>query len=74
MNKSEFTDKVVIITGASSGIGKACALEFAEKRAKIVLAARNENELLKVKNSIINMGGEASFKKTDVRKIDDCKQ
>lgn len=73
MNKSEFTDKVVIITGASSGIGKACALEFAEKRAKIVLAARNENELLKVKNSIINMGGEASFKKTDVRKIDDCK-
>lgn len=73
MNKSEFTDKVVIITGASSGIGKACALEFAGQGAKIVLAARNENDLLKVKNSIINMGGEASFMKTDVRKIDDCK-
>ena len=73
MNKSEFTDKVVIITGASSGIGKACALEFADKGAKVVLAARNENELLKVKNSIIKMGGEASFKKTDIRRIDDCK-
>jgi NADP-dependent 3-hydroxy acid dehydrogenase YdfG len=73
MIKSEFTDKVVIITGASSGIGKACALEFAGQGAKIVLAARNENDLLKVKNSIINMGEEASFIKTDVRKIDDCK-
>lgn len=73
MNKPEFADKVVIITGASSGIGKACALEFAGKGAKVVLAARNEDELLKVKHSIINLGGEASFKKTDVRNINDCK-
>jgi NADP-dependent 3-hydroxy acid dehydrogenase YdfG len=73
MNKPEFADKVVIITGASSGIGKACAFEFAANGSKVVLAARNEDELLKVKNSIINLGGEASFKKTDVRSIDDCK-
>jgi len=73
MNKPEFADKVVIITGASSGIGKACAFEFAANGSKVVLAARNEGELLKVKNSIINLGGEASFKKTDVRSIDDCK-
>lgn len=73
MNKLEFADKVVIVTGASSGIGKACALEFAGRGAKVVLAARNGDELLKIQNSIINKGGEASFKKTDVRNIDDCK-
>ena len=73
MNKPESSDKVVIITGASSGIGKACAFEFAANGSKVVLAARNEDELLKVKNSIINLGGEASFKKTDVRSMDDCK-
>jgi NADP-dependent 3-hydroxy acid dehydrogenase YdfG len=73
MNQPEFADKVVLITGASSGIGKACAFEFAANGSKVVLAARNEDELLKVKNSIINLGGEASIKKTDVRSIEDCK-
>lgn len=38
-------DKVVIITGASSGIGKACALAFAAEGAKLVIAARNPEQL-----------------------------
>jgi short-subunit dehydrogenase len=73
MNKAEFRNKVVIITGASSGIGKACAFEFAGKGAKVVLAARNENEILKIEHAIINIGGEALSVKTDVRCIEDCK-
>jgi short-subunit dehydrogenase len=72
-SKVEFNGKVIIITGASSGIGKACAFEFANKGAKVVLAARNENEILKVENSIIKLGGEASSEKTDVRSIEGCK-
>ena len=47
-----FTDKVLLITGASSGIGKACAFKFAEMGAKVVLAARRENELKNIENEI----------------------
>ena len=45
-------NKVVIITGASSGIGKATALLLAESGAKVVLAARNQEKLEKAVNEI----------------------
>lgn len=70
--KNKFKDKVVIITGASSGIGKASALEFAENGAKVILAARREKELNKVKTIIEENEGEALVVKTDVREIEDC--
>ena len=40
MNRSFFKDKVVIVTGASSGIGLACAKEFGRLGARVVMAAR----------------------------------
>ena len=43
-----FTNKVVVITGASSGIGEASAMKFAEKNAKVVLVARRKEKLLQV--------------------------
>ncbi|XP_065066365.1 dehydrogenase/reductase SDR family member 7B-like [Rhopilema esculentum] len=46
-------DKVVLITGASSGLGKACAYRFAEAGAKLILSARNVEKLEEVKDSII---------------------
>lgn len=64
--------KVVIITGASSGIGKACAIEFARHGAKVILAARREMELKKVEEEIKKQGGEAFSVKTDVKNIEDC--
>jgi short-subunit dehydrogenase len=71
--KPKFNNRVIIITGASSGIGRACAMEFAQNGAKIILAARREDELKKVENEITQRGGEAISIKTDVKNIEDCK-
>jgi NAD(P)-dependent dehydrogenase (short-subunit alcohol dehydrogenase family) len=59
-------DKVVLITGASSGIGKATAEAFAMKGAHVVVAARRKEELDKVVASVEALGGKASAIKTDV--------
>lgn len=69
----KFKNKVVVITGASSGIGKACAFEFAEQGAKVILAARREKELKKVEDEIKKHGNDAISIKTDVKDIEDCK-
>lgn len=44
----DFKDKVIWITGASSGIGEALALEFAKREARLILSARREDELKRV--------------------------
>ncbi|BAY63296.1 putative short-chain dehydrogenase [Calothrix brevissima NIES-22] len=48
----QFTDKVVWITGASSGIGEALAYQFANQGAKLIISARREQELQRVKQNI----------------------
>jgi NADP-dependent 3-hydroxy acid dehydrogenase YdfG len=62
----KLNDKVAIVTGASSGIGKATALLLASEGAKVVLAARRLERLEQLKNDIIKTGGEAIAIKTDV--------
>lgn len=59
-------NKVIIITGASSGIGKAIAIKLGEMGAKLVLAARREDRLIEVIDTVRATGGEANFKATDV--------
>ena len=49
-----FTNKVVWITGASSGIGKALAIELSKQDAKLIISARNEEKLIAVKNACEN--------------------
>lgn len=61
-------DKVIAITGASSGMGKATARLLAERGAKVVLAARSESGLRRVAEDIRARGGDAVFLKTDVSK------
>ena len=50
-------EKIVIVTGASSGIGRAAALLFAENGAKVVALGRNEKELNDLSNEALNVGG-----------------
>jgi short-subunit dehydrogenase len=53
---SIFQDKVIIVTGASEGIGRALSLALAPQKPKLVLAARNENRLEKLKEEVESEG------------------
>ncbi|MFE4709849.1 SDR family oxidoreductase [Paenibacillus sp. NPDC056722] len=66
--------KVVIITGASSGIGEATARLLAEKGAKLVLAARREERLQDIVQEIKGAGGEAVYLKADVVSTEDMQK
>ncbi len=68
-----FKDKVVIVTGASSGIGEAVAREFAANGSKVMLAARSEKRLEVIVNEIRDRNQEASFIRTDVSREADCR-
>jgi NADP-dependent 3-hydroxy acid dehydrogenase YdfG len=59
-------NKVVIITGASSGIGEATAKLLADKGAKVVLGARREDRLKELTEEIKSNGGQAVYQVTDV--------
>src|SRR5438477_2685294 len=61
-------EKVVVITGASSGIGKELAFQFAKKGSKVVLAARNKDALDSIAKEIQGSGGSALAVSTDVSK------
>jgi NADP-dependent 3-hydroxy acid dehydrogenase YdfG len=64
-------DKVVIITGASSGIGEATAKLLASKGAKVVLGARRLDKLGAIAAEIERNGGQVTFQELDVRKQSD---
>src|SRR5215207_2511628 len=64
-------DKVVIITGASSGIGEATAKLLASKGAKLVLGARREDNLKRIAEEIEQDGGQAVYQALDVTKASD---
>ena len=64
---STFAGKVALVTGGSSGIGRATAIKFGERGAKVVVAARRERESKETVDMIKKAGGEATFVQTDVR-------
>jgi NADP-dependent 3-hydroxy acid dehydrogenase YdfG len=63
--------KVVVITGASSGIGEATALLLAERGAKVVLGARGTDRLQALADRIADAGGDAAWARTDVKQRED---
>jgi short-subunit dehydrogenase len=66
-------NKVIVITGASSGIGYALAVEYATKGARIVIAARNDSRLREIGDELRLSGAEVLEVRTDVSVEEDCK-
>ena len=72
--KNIFRGKVVIVTGASSGIGEAVAREFATNGSKVVLAARSADRLQKIVDDLSLSGCDAFAVRTDVSSEYDCRK
>ena len=71
--KNALKGRVVVITGASSGIGEAMAKVYSKMGAKVVLGARSEEKLSALTAEIKEAGGEAAYCAADVTKPEDCK-
>lgn len=65
-------DKVIVVTGASSGIGEAMAREYAKMGAKVVMGARREEELQRIAAEIEAAGGKVAYAACDVVKDEEC--
>lgn len=68
---SNIQEKVIVITGASSGIGEATAKRLASQGARVILGARREDRLQALTDEIRKNGGTADYRATDVRKLED---
>ncbi len=71
---NEFQDKVAIVTGATSGIGRAAAIAYAREGAKVVVAGRRATEGEETVRLLQAQGGEGIFVKTDVSKAVQVKE
>jgi len=63
-----------LVTGASKGIGEACAIALAEAGAELVLVSRTKKHLEEVKSKIVESGGKASVHATDINSIESVRK
>jgi biotin carboxyl carrier protein len=68
-----FTDKNIWITGASSGIGKALAVELSQYKPNLILSSRNNDELLKTKEICEQNGAKCFIQLLDLSKVNEIK-
>lgn len=70
----ETSDKFAVVTGASTGIGRAIAIELAKNNVFVALAGRTQDSLLETKSLIIKEGGQADVFIGDFTKLDSLKR
>jgi len=70
----EFKDKVAVITGAGSGIGRGIAFKCAQEGMKVVVADINEKALTRIERKIKRLGNTVLVRKTDVSKISEVRE
>jgi 3-oxoacyl-[acyl-carrier protein] reductase len=71
---ADLEGRIALVTGASQGIGRACALELARAGATVVLAARNQAKLAEVAAEIASCGGQAAAFALDVSSEESIKE
>ena len=74
MNERQFNGKVALVTGATSGIGRACAIAFATAGAKVVCVGRNEDALRDVDAKMREIGAESLTIRADLSDPDEARQ
>src|SRR5260370_6230863 len=67
-----FAEKIVLVTGSTTGIGEACAQVFAESGAKVMVSGRHEERGRAVAEAIRAKGGQAEFAAVDLRAAGAC--
>ena len=73
IEKQRFKDKVVLISGSSSGIGKEAAISFVKQGAKVILASRNKDANEALVEELKKQGGEVIFIQADFTQTEDIK-
>lgn len=68
----DLTNKIVLITGSGSGIGKTTALEFCKRGATVILNGRNENKLMRTQTEFEMLGHKVEYCVADTTQYDDC--
>jgi len=74
MNNLRLSNKVIVISGGTKGVGKAVAVACAKEGAKVVIGGRDESSATKIIEEIRKLNSDGMFVYTDLSKVDDCKR
>lgn len=73
MTGKKLENKVIVISGGTKGVGRAATERFAEEGAKVVIGGRDSDAAKKILRTVSISGSEGFFVKTDLKKVNECK-